>query len=273
MGETEGTKALATDDPYDFLSPDDAPIEPPALAEPIAPVALDPAAPIADIPALDLAATVAPAVIVPPKAPDGYLPLAAVLDEREKRQRIEKERDDYRVKYEATLKPAAATPDVASDPQGWMAAQEEIRAKDRMDQKMEMSGFTAAQQYGEDIVSAAKTWGAEQNASDPYFGPAFTAQKYPFQWLVAKHREAQAAAWVGGKTPEERAIEYVVSLGYVKAPDGAAPLTQQPAPTSVVASPSPKPAPPRSIVGATPAGGSSTPVTLSEAEVGDIWSK
>ena len=60
------------------------------------------------------AASVQPASVQPPP---GYIPIAAVLDEREKRQKFERELEDYRRKYEEATKQPPAPLDPIADPE------------------------------------------------------------------------------------------------------------------------------------------------------------
>ncbi|MDE2458604.1 MAG: hypothetical protein KGL20_05145 [Rhodospirillales bacterium] len=190
------------------------------------------------------------------------------MDEREKRQGLEKQLQELQRKQQQP----AAVPDATSDPAGWAKAQEEKLAKFELDTKMRMSGAFALQAYGQEVVDAAKAWGAQQNSNDPYFGAKFTAQDHPWQWLVDQHRQAQTLQRLGSKSPEDWALEYAIAQGFVK-PDGQQ-TQQQPAPAQAAASPQPqqRPNPPRSIASATPAGGTTAPVTLKEDELlGDIF--
>lgn len=195
-----------------------------------------------------------------------------MLDERERRQAKERENGDLRRQAETARQPEVI-PDVASDPQGWQKAQEARFEKERLDMRMDMSGRYAAQTFGGDQVEAAMAWGHEQSKADPFFGPKFLAQNDPFGWLVAEHRRANALGWLGDKSPEERALEYAASMGYVK-PAGD-PNAQQPAVTTVAAQPiSPaRPTPSRSIANAPPAGGTASQPVLGEREVGDLWTR
>jgi hypothetical protein len=250
-------KGKVLDEAIDFLTldgdeapqPEPQPVEKPALSEAPAPqgqiTAPEPVQPAAQAPQ------------------HGFVPLSAVLDEREKRQTAEKQLQELQ-RQQQPPKPA---PDVTSDPKGWQAAQEERLMKYETDTKMQMSGTFAAQHYGQDVVDAAKAWGAQQNSNDRYFGVKFVEQPHPWKWLVEQHRQAQTLERLGSKSPDDWAIEHAKSLGYVLA-EGA-PAQQQPAPAQVVASPpaQQRQAPPRSIANAPPAGGTTAPATLKEEEL------
>lgn len=259
-------KELA-DEAIDFLSldGDQAPEAPEVTTE------QTPALPVEPAPAA--AAQLenpAPEPVQPPAAPaaqPGFVPLSAVLDEREKRQALEKQLQELQRKQQPVQAPSAT-----SDPAGWAKAQEEKLAKFELDTKMRMSGAFAMQAYGQEAVDAAKAWGAQQNANDPYFGAKFTAQDHPWKWLVDQHRQAQTLERLGSKSPEDWALEYAIAQGFVK-PDGQQ-TQQQPAPAPAAASPQPQPlpTPPRSIASLPPAGGTAAPVTLKEDELlGDIF--
>lgn len=262
------------DDPYDFLSPDvpvsDEPVITPPAPEPVTPPIEVPVEPAAVVPPVETPVT--PPEVTPASVPvggPGFVPITGLLDEREKRQAAERELAELRKSQTARVAP----PSITDDPEAWAAAHETRLSQRELDQTMRLSGRFAAQHYGQEKVSAAMAWGKDQTAADPYFGPKFIAQEDPFGWLVEQHRQATTLGMLGKETPEEWAIKYAASQGYAK-PSGEPPVTQQPpAVATAPVQPTPPTAPPKSIAGATPAGGSSTPVTLQEQEVAEFWSK
>jgi hypothetical protein len=259
-------KELA-DEAIDFLSLDgnQAPEAPEVTTEETPALPVEPAPAAAAQPENPAPEPVQPPAV--PAAQPGFVPLSAVLDEREKRQALEKQLQELQRKQQPVQAPSAT-----SDPAGWAKAQEEKLAKFELDTKMRMSGAFAMQAYGQEAVNAAKAWGAQQNANDPYFGAKFTAQDHPWQWLVDQHRQAQTLERLGSKSPEDWALEYAMAQGFVK-PDGQQ-TQQQPAPAPAAASPQPqpRPTPPRSIASVPPAGGTAASVTLKEDELlGDIF--
>ena len=212
------------------------------------------------------AETVQPPATETPAAPApgpnaAFVPLSAVLDEREKRQALEK-----RLAELERATPAQAVPDITSDPRGWQAANEARLAQAELNMKMELSGRFAASQHGADKIEAAKAWGMQQAQQDQFFGTKFTQQQDPFGWLVEQHRQAQAIGTLGNKTPEQWAIEYAASLGYVK--PGAEATQQQPAATQVAVQPAAQASPSRSIANAGTAGGISSQPALAEKDLG-----
>jgi len=250
---TMGAK-LETEDDLSFLTLDEPPATPaPAPVETPQPAA-DPGTAAQPDPQPDPA----PAQ---PQQP-GFVPLSAVLDEREKRQKIERDYAEAQKKWEAAQPPKQA-PSVTSDPQGWQAEQEQRFAKREMDLKMELSGRFAAQHHGADKIEAAKQWGAQQNQVDPYFGQKFTAQNDPFGWLVEQHRQALTLGEIGNKTAQEWALEYAASMGY--APP-AAPQQQQTVPAQAQPVVQPKPVP-RSIANVAPAGTSTNEAPIMEGDL------
>lgn len=243
----------------DFLKLDGDPavIQPGATQEqPASPE--PPAAPEAPTTTTEVPAQPAPVVI-----PPGYVPLNAMLDEREQRQALKKQLDELQKKQQ----PAKPAPNVTSDPQGWQAAHEQRLAEMELSTKMRMSGAFAQQQFGTEAIDAAKAWGATQNETDPYFGNKFTVQDHPWAWLVEQHRQAQILEQIGGKSSDDWVKERAIALGYVL-PDAATQQPPAPAPAAAPQQPAPqRPTPPRSIANAPPAGGTAAQMTIGEKEL------
>lgn len=182
----------------------------------------------------------APAAAEAAKAEPGFVPLAAVLDERERRQKLEREVETLRA---AQPKPQAApVPSVYDDPDGFQAYV--ARQVDQVAQstRLDMSHRFAEQAHGADTLAAAKAWGETRAAGDPTFAQRFLASPDPFNWIVAEHRRDQAISTLGDKTFEDAARDWAISQGFAApasttTPAGQAPAASAPAtPTRSLAS-------------------------------------
>ena len=252
---TEGL-FLADEDALGFLT-----LNEPVAETPVVETPAPPEPPVEQTPAPE--AVQPPATETPAQQP-GFIPLSAMLDEREKRQAAERQRADLERQLQELRKPQNS-PTVTSDPQGWAAQQEAKFQETELKLKLGMSERWASKQYG-DILPAAREWGMQQHNQDPYFIAKFTGAADPFQWLVEQYQRDQTLGKLGGKSFEDAAQEWAASQGYVK-PDGAQ-TQQQPGGAQVPAQPAAplRPAaPPRSIAGAPPAGAvNSQPVIREE---------
>lgn len=236
--------------------------EPTPPAQPADPGSVVPPAPPLDTPA-----------VTPPAAPAGFVPLDAMLGERERRQKAEQRADAL----EAAQKPPVAPPTVASDPEGWQRNMEAQVARVENATRLEFSGRAAEQIHGKETLDAAMAWGKDIGAKDKFFGQRFNAQPDPFGFLVAEYRAAKKLEQIGSKSPEEWALEYAATQGFVK-PDAGTPQ-QQPAGAAVV----PPVTPQAPVVAATPspslarapgAGAPSGPAIVADKDiVNGLWEK
>jgi len=177
------------------------------------------------------------------------VPIGALLDEREKRQAVQAERDALKARvaeYERA-KEAPKVPDMFADPDGFAAYNQRQIAETEARVTQRISGVIAVQAYGEETVKAAEAW-ANQN-------PAVLAEAmktaHPYDYAVKAYQKHQDIAALGGKTLAEYVAEQVARHGITSAP-AAAPVA---APAPFASNPA---APPRSIATAPSAVGPKT---------------
>lgn len=272
MGEIGSDKVTDTSSsPLDFLGMGE-PTEAPPGADVLVQTPGTPETPPAAEPP-DPGSVVPPAPpLTPPVTPEvpspGHVPLAAVLDEREKRQRAERELAELRAKQN----PPPAPPSIASDPEGYQRHMDDKLAASEHRTKLQLSGQYAEQHLGKEIVEAAMAWG--NTIIDPMMHQKFNEHADPFGFLVAEYRKDQSLKRLGDKTPEDWAVEYAKTQGWTppagaeqQPVDGNPPSAAQPAPVA------PK-APTRSLASAPSAGNPSTPAPIAETDiVGGLWAK
>jgi len=161
------------------------------------------------------AASVQPASVQPPP---GYIPIAAVLDEREKRQKFERELEDYRRKYEEATKQPPAPLDPIADPEAF-----ELALQNRI-QQVEWNAITtvslasARRVHGEDKVQQAEAWVQQELARNPHFFQAIRRQPDPYDFVVREHQRSLKMSKIGDEDPETWAEKWAQANGYVKAP-------------------------------------------------------
>lgn len=266
---------MADDDKLSFLDRDDkgrftskepkeetptAPVDPaPVTASPEPPKAPEPT----PVPPAE------PAAPAQPSIPPGYVPLAAQLDEREKRQALQRELDDYKRKLEeATKKPVEL--DAISDPDGFKNHFDQQIARTKWDTLTTLSRTWAVKAHGEETVKAAEEAIKAEVERNPGFFQTIERQPDPYDFGVSWHKRQQAIAKLGDKDPDTWFEEQAKARGYVLA-------TPQPANGVAPAAPAPAtPTPlPRPSLASAPAAGGTTPkvATGPGAAFGGVFSK
>jgi hypothetical protein len=204
---------------------------PQAAPEPAKP-AETPATPPAPSPAPPKEPAPAPELPKAADAPKGEPPkdqgpfFSAMLDEREKRQRLEKELEAFRRDQQQRSSPR---PQYQDDPDAWARHIEQRQSEAVRDIRFEVSEEFANEKHGDDKVKAAKTWSEERARSEAQaygfspFAAEFMRQRHPIDWLVKQHKQAQWLAQVGDD-PEAYVRRKYAELTAVPAAVTAAPL-------------------------------------------------
>lgn len=195
-----------------------------------------------------------PAPVAPaePKPEPGYVPISAIMDERDKRQAAERELARIRATQVQQTAPAPV-PDVFDDPQGFIQHQEMGRYQDRL----YFSEQLATVKHGAETVQAAKEWGIEKCASDPLFNQKLLSSQDPVGMAVQEYQREQIASQVSPDAFKEFQA-WKAAQANLATQNAAAPAAQT---TRVI--------PPRSLASAPSAGGISTEVEQTDKEVFD----
>jgi len=179
----------------------------------------------------------------PEEPKPGYVPLAAMMDERDKRKAAE----ERAARLEQAQQTAPqAIPDAYDDPEGYLAFQQQHLSQALQAQKMELSHYWAVDKHGKDSVESARTWALEKAQTDPGFRAKLEAempmQAMPFEWIVQQHkREGLYSQLPTDVNSLDELIEREIAKRGLTAPAAVAPVaaTLQPAPKPTM--------PPRSI--------------------------
>lgn len=164
----------------------------------------------------------------------GHVPLSAVLDEREKRQALERELAELRRQH-------AQAPAPQVDPYEDPVAHVEQRV---LNTKLDMSEEMARSKHGDDLVNQARDWAMAKMGQSPAFQQEVLSNRHPYEYAVQAYQRDQMVSQL---TPAD--------LAAFKAWQ-AAQASLQTAPAAVAAAPpQPVAAPPRSLASATSAGG------------------
>ncbi len=214
--------------------------------EPEAPAEIETEAPV------EPEAPETPVVVQPEKPEPGFVPLAAILDEREKRQKFEREAQEARRELEALRRQQTPQeiPSIYDDPVAYQEHLAQTLEAQRFQIVEQMSERFAIQAHGAEKLDAAKQWGIDAAKSDPYFKARFMSQPDPFGWLIAEQQRDQIA-----RDPNAYFEKWAQERGYVAAnpSPGAAPQGQRPAQSQQLVPPVTPP--PRSIVETPSSGG------------------
>ena len=180
--------------------------------------------------------TVAPPATTEPEHRN--VPITALLDEREKRQRAEREAEELR-KEKARLEASRTqAPDFYDDPEARLQAERQMAAQVAWNNKLDVSEMLAREKHGEETVEAAKAAfiGAVQNKPELY--AELMRQQNPYAYVVSWHKRNSIMSQMGDDP--DAWIEQQVSARM----QAARPVQPKP------------PAPPPSVSSANPSGGS-----------------
>lgn len=196
--------------------------------------------------------TAAPAAQPTPQAekqvptPDQF---KGYLDEREKRQSIEKELRELRERFEQQN--ARPIPDFNSDPEGFATRLRDENQKVALNTRFETSELVAQKDYGDETVKAAMDWGMAQANASQAFASEYVQQRHPVDWIVKRFKRDQILAQIGDDPDafvRKRFAELSASPATPQTPQAS-----QPVPQSTPSAPLPTP----SLAAAVSAGGAS----------------
>lgn len=173
----------------DMFGPADMPVEEvvDVAQEPIAAPAEQPSepAPVEEVPP----GTV---TIPEPKVEPGFIPISAVLDEREKRKAAEQELERLR----AAQAPKPEPIDPWTDLEGALSQRDQQYQAILHQQKVQMSRRFAEMQHGKESVDAAYQWAVAKCDSDPAFNAQVFASDDPIGFAVQQYQRDQIASTV-----------------------------------------------------------------------------
>lgn len=202
--------------PLDFLDKD---VNADDKSAPAQVVASEPVAPVEPA-ATDTPQPVEPAARVEPQAPQvppGYIPIAAQLDERDKRQRIEREFEEFRRNVEAQRATEQEKLDPLLDPEGFEAAVNERIAQATWTAITTTTRSIASRHYGEDVVKAAESWVESEVQNNPTLRQAIRQQSDPYDFVVREHKRRENMAKYGDVDPDTYGKTWAEKNGYVLA--------------------------------------------------------
>lgn len=176
-----------------------------------------------------------------------YAPVAALVDERVKRQEAERRANELERQLAERAQQPSALPDPLDDPEGFAAHQNQQFQQALTQQRFQMSDVMARQAHGVETVDTASEWAMERAKTDPVFAAQYMRQAHPIDWIVQQHkRDADLSDY--STDPIAFARRILENAGQQIAPVAAAPIAVP------VAMAPPVAAPPRSIASQPAAG-------------------
>jgi hypothetical protein len=160
--------------------------------------------------------------VTPPPEP-GHVPVAALLDERDKRKALEKRLADL----EAERKTDGPAPEPTTAQQMWAL-------------RMDVSRELMVSQHGEEEAKALHEWGEAKCGSDPHFNQQVYASKNPYAFI----RQARQREMLLAEVSPDDLDDYKAWKASRASKDAGGTPALQPTPT-----------PPRSLANAPNAGG------------------
>lgn len=124
-----------------------------------------------------------------------HIPLTALLDEREKRQKTERERDELARALQAirAAQQPQQQPDLMADPQAALAHIEARAAQVAIAEKVKTSRFLAEKEYGAELVNQAYAFFDE----NPHLSHALLNHPSPYHEAVAIYKRHKALQEIG----------------------------------------------------------------------------
>jgi hypothetical protein len=117
---------------------------------------------------------------IPDKQP-GMVPIAALLDERDKRKAAE-------ARIQTQDAPQVVVPDPYDDPEGYHKHIQADFQRGVVASRFETSALIAKQTHGAEAVDAAAAWAEEKAKADPSFAAMYMRESHPLDWIVQQHK-------------------------------------------------------------------------------------
>lgn len=191
-----------------------------------------------------------------PVVPPGYVPLAASLDERDKRKAAEQRVKELEERVRQS-QPKPQAPDPIGDPDGYQAHMDSKAAHQAFVLRAEISETLAIEKHGQDTVDKAIQSFDELVAREPYRVQQLRSQKNPVEWVVQRYKKQERDRLIGDD-PDEFVRKRAVELGF--APSQSDPNAA--APKGVQATPQPQRPMPSPSIATMPAATSQTAVAV-----------
>lgn len=148
--------------------------------------------------------------------PERMIPLAAHLDERDRRKaerdradRLERELAEERARH--AHKPDAEVPDPIDDPNGFTGyLQQQIQAAE-MNSRFNLSETLAREKHGAETVDAVMQWGLQKANENAAFKADLLRQPDPIGWAIRQHKRDEIVNQIGDNDVDTFVKNYVAT--------------------------------------------------------------
>ncbi len=140
----------------------------------------------------------------PHRPEPGFVPIQALLEEREKRRAAEEASQRYQAQQQQFQRP-----DPLDDPDGYEAFQVNYLNQQLAAQKFEMSDMMARQAHGTEVVDTAIQWAQQKAQGDPVFAASYMRERHPIDWIVQQHKQAGLIEQIGNRSMDDFVREYL----------------------------------------------------------------
>ena len=121
----------------------------------------------------------------------GHVPLAAMLEERDKRKALEEQ-----IRALQSKQPVPDIPDVLEDPEGYAAALNQQFQQRDYQTRLHFSEQLASVKHGADTLAKAKEWGVAKCDQDPHFNSRVASAVDPYEIVVGEYLKDQITSKV-----------------------------------------------------------------------------
>lgn len=162
-----------------------------------------------------------------PKPDPGFVPIAVMLDARDRAKAAEAELERMR----AQQQPQAETPDPMADPEGYASFQEERVSRALQNVTLNTSERFARKEHGQETVETAKAWALQRFAADPLYHQQILNDPDPYERVVTDWRREQVFSEVKDPKEFEQFKAWKQAQNALSAQPGGQPSAPNPAPS------------------------------------------
>lgn len=133
--------------------------------------------------------------VQPEKPEPGFVPIGALMDERDKRKARDEELKRIQAEMEQlrqSRQEAPRIPDPLDDAQGYAEYQRQISESMALNVKLDVSEDLARDKFGDEKVDAARDWAVAKYREDPSFRDKVLSQRNPYAFVVQQWDREQA---------------------------------------------------------------------------------
>lgn len=135
----------------------------------------------------------------PEKPEPGFVPIGALMDERDKRKAKDEELKRISAELEQmrqARQEAPRIPDPLDDAHGYAEYQRQLSENMALNVKLDVSEDLARDKFGDEKVDAARDWAIAKYQEDPSFRNKVISQRNPYSFVVKEFEREQKVAKV-----------------------------------------------------------------------------